>query len=508
VDGTDVLAVADAFRRQKEVLKQNLGPAMLDIVTYRFCAHSASDKNTYRSEEEIEKWLKIDCIEKYKEKLLKHNLLSFSDAIGMEEEVRERLSFIVKMAADDRISPVLDLKKDPGAVARVMFSGKKDQAGEEDMEAVPKAPREEEVAKKARSGIKDGRVLSKEEAVTFSDALFESMIRRFRTCRSLVAYGQENRDWGGIFGVYRGLSEVLPYHRLFNAPISEAAIVGTATGYALCGGRVVAELMYSDFLGRAGDEIFNQLAKWQGMSGGQLSMPAVVRMAVGSKYGAQHSQDLSAFATHVPGLKVAYPSTPYDAKGLLNTALSLYDPVLFFESQRLYDETEMYHPGGVPEGYYEIPFGKGEIKREGTDITILSVGGVLPRVAAAAEALFAKGISAEIFDPRTLVPFDYETLLRSVEKTGRLLLVGDACERGSYLHTIASKLTCLAFEKLKAPALVMGAKNWINPCNRLEDDFFPGGEDIAAAAQELYSSPGARGEQRKAQLLENERLGV
>ena len=157
------------------------------------------------------------------------------------------------------------------------------------------------------------------KAYNVRDALFEALLHRFAIDPTMIAFGEENRDWGGAFAVYRGLTEALPYHRLFNSPISEAAIVGAAVGYALEGGRVVAELMYADFMGRAGDEIFNQLSKWQAMSAGQLTMPVVLRVSVGSKYGAQHSQDFTALVHHIPGLKVVYPVTPYDAKGMMNS---------------------------------------------------------------------------------------------------------------------------------------------------------------------------------------------
>ena len=150
----------------------------------------------------------------------------------------------------------------------------------------------------------------------FRDGLFEAIVDRFYKDPTLVAYGEENRDWGGAFAVYRGLTEALPYHRLFNSPISEGAIVGTAIGYGMCGGRVIPEIMYCDFLGRSGDEVFNQLPKWQAMSGNLIKMPVVLRVSVGSKYGAQHSQDWSSLVAHIPGIKVVFPATPYDAKGL------------------------------------------------------------------------------------------------------------------------------------------------------------------------------------------------
>ena len=184
----------------------------------------------------------------------------------------------------------------------------------------------------------------------FRDGLFEAMAHRFAIDPTMAAWGEENRDWGGAFAVYRGLTELLPYRRLFNSPISEAAIIGAGVGYALSGGRAVVELMYCDFLGRAGDEVFNQAAKWQSMSAGLLKMPLIMRVSVGNKYGAQHSQDWSALVNHIPGLKVYFPTTPTDAKGMLNLALAGTDPVVFLESQLLYDMGEQFEPGRCPRG--------------------------------------------------------------------------------------------------------------------------------------------------------------
>lgn len=199
--------------------------------------------------------------------------------------------------------------------------------------------------------------------------------------------------------------------------------MGAAIGYGMCGGRVIAEIMYCDFLGRAGDEVFNQLPKWQAMSGNLIKMPVVVRVSVGSKYGAQHSQDWSSLVAHIPGLKVVFPATPYDAKGLMNSALNGTDPVIFFESQRIYDVGEMFHEGGVPEGYYEIPLGEPDIKRKGNDITILTIGATLYTAVKAADILKEKyGLEAEIIDARTLVPFNYKPVIESVKKPAESFL--------------------------------------------------------------------------------------
>jgi 2-oxoisovalerate dehydrogenase E1 component len=256
-------------------------------------------------------------------------------------------------------------------------------------------------------------------------------------------------------------------------------------GYALEGGRALVELMYCDFLGRAGDQIFNQLAKWQSMSGGDVSMPVVLRVSVGSKYGAQHSQDWTSMCAHVPGLKAVFPATPYDAKGLMYSALTGTDPVVFFESQRIYDQPEMFHPGGVPQGYYEVPIGVPEVKKPGTDLTILTIGATLYRAIEAANVLENKyGLSCEVIDARSIAPFDYEPILASIEKTGRIVLASDACERGSYLHTIAATITQTAFSNLDAPPVVVGARNWITPPDEIEDAFFPYAVDIIDAVHE------------------------
>jgi len=243
--------------------------------------------------------------------------------------------------------------------------------------------------------------------------------------------------------------------------------------------------MYCDFMGRVGDEVFNQLPKWQSMSGGLLKMPVVVRVSVGSKYGAQHSQDWTGMCAHVPGLKVVFPATPYDAKGLMFSALTGTDPVIFCESQRIYDQPEEFVSGGVPEGYYEIPIGEPEVKVEGEDLTVLTIGATLYRALEAAGTLKEQyGISCELIDARSIVPFNYEKVLASVKKTRKILLASDACQRGSALHTIASKITQLAFDELDAPPVVVGARNWITPADEVEDAFFPYPCDILDAIHE------------------------
>ena len=479
VDGYNPLAVIDAIRRKKQILAEKKGPVLLDTLTYRTTGHSPSDASSYRTKEEIEMWYQGNSLDEFKRKLMEAKVAPASKFDEINQKVTELITKICRMASDEKISPRMDFVKNPHQLEDLMFSNQKIEKMEDRPCDVfmPKEenPRVLQIAKKERFGIDaSGKPVSKNKVFQYRDAIFEAIIDKFYEDPTLVAYGEENRDWGGAFAVYRGLTEAIPYHRLFNSPISEAAIVGTGVGYAMSGGRAIVELMYCDFLGCAGDEIFNQMAKWQSMSAGVLKMPLTLRVSVGSKYGAQHSQDWTSLCAHIPGLKICFPVTPYDAKGLMTSALNGTDPVVFFESQRIYDIGEQFHEGGVPTESYEIPFGEPDIKKAGSDITILTIGVTLYKALEAAKILEEKyGISAEVIDARCLVPFNYEKVLESVKKTGRIVLASDACQRGSFLNDLAQNISEMAFDYLDAPPVVVGAKNWITPAYEFDADFFP-----------------------------------
>ncbi len=488
VDGFNPLAVIDAMKRKKKILVDGDGPVLLDVVTYRYGGHSPSDSMSYRTVEEVENWKQYDPMITYRKALVDAKVESdgkFDDILG---SIKERMLKLCKLAADPVESPYLDFKKDPYYVEDLMFSnGKVESMGDRPVEVgkdvkitMEENPRVKQIAGKLRYAFDEkGQQVSNMKRYNIRDGLFEAIIDKYYKDPTLTAYGEDVRDWGGAFAVYKGLTEALPYHRLFNSPISEAAIVSSAVGYGLCGGRVIIELMYADFMGRAGDEIFNQLAKWQAMSSGILKMPVVLRVSVGAKYGAQHSQDWVALPAHVPGLKVCFPVTPYDAKGLMNSALNGTDPVIFFESQRIYDKGEEFRKEGVPEGYYEIPLGEPDVKRVGSDITILTIGATLYRAMDAAKILSEKyGVEAEVIDARSIVPFNYEKVVESVKKTGRIILASDACARGSILNDFARNISELCFDYLDAPAVVCGAKNWITPPFEFDAEFFPQAEWI------------------------------
>lgn len=476
VDGYNPLAVIDAYKRKRKVIEEKNGPVLLDVLTYRYSGHSPSDASSYRTKEEVEAWEQHDCIASFGKQMIEAGVATQADLDNVWNDVKALVYELFLKTIDDNISPRL---KNPEVIGDMMFSnGSVDSfsdAKPEVLMPLEENSRVKKIAAKERFAFDaEGKPYSKMKQFQLRDAIFEAIMDRFYKDASLIAYGEENRDWGGAFGVYAGMTEALPYHRLFNTPIAEASIIGTAVGYAMCGGRVIPELMYCDFLGRAGDEIFNQLPKWQAMSGNVLKMPVVVRVSVGSKYGAQHSQDWSSILTHIPGIKVCFPATPYDAKGLMNAALQGTDPVVFFESQRIYDIGEQFHKGGVPTGYYEIPLGEPDVKKEGKDITFLTIGNTLYVALQAAKELEEKyGMSAEVIDARSLVPFNYDKVIESVKKTGKIIVASDACARGSFLNDLATNIGSLCFDYLDAPVCVLGSRNWITPAHELETAFFP-----------------------------------
>ncbi|HQI43505.1 MAG TPA: thiamine pyrophosphate-dependent enzyme, partial [Dysgonamonadaceae bacterium] len=293
VDGYNPLAVIDAYKRKRKVIEEKNGPVLLDVLTYRYSGHSSSDASSYRTKEEVEAWQQHDCIASFGKQMIEAGVATQTDLDNVWNDVKNLIYELFLKTIDDNISPRM---KNPELIGDLMFSnGSVDSfsdAKPEVLMPLEENPRVKKIATKERFAFDaEGKPFSKMKQFQLRDAIFEAIMDRFYKDASLIAYGEENRDWGGAFGVYAGMTEALPYHRLFNSPIAEASIIGTAVGYAMCGGRVIPELMYCDFLGRAGDEIFNQLPKWQAMSGNVLKMPVVVRVSVGSKYGAQHSQD-------------------------------------------------------------------------------------------------------------------------------------------------------------------------------------------------------------------------
>jgi len=300
----------------------------------------------------------------------------------------------------------------------------------------------------------------------FSAAINEALRQEMKSDESVIVFGEDVGFFGGLFKCTDSLQKEFGKKRVRDTPISEGAIIGAAVGAALGGLRPVAELQFIDFVGCNGamDQIFNQMAKMRYMFGGSLKVPVVVRTPCGSRYpvaagAAHHSQSLEAWFMHVPGLKVVMPSTPYDAKGLLVAAIKDEDPVLFIEHKLLYYIRRMpslreKYPSitcHVPKEEYVIPFGKADVKKEGQDATVIATMMMVHKALSAASQLTKEGINIEIIDPRTLVPLDKRTIINSVKKTGRAIVVSEDCKTGGVAAEIASVVIEEAFDYLDAP---------------------------------------------------------
>ena len=317
--------------------------------------------------------------------------------------------------------------------------------------------------------------------ITVKDALREAIIEEMDRDENVFVMGEDIAEHGGIYGVTQGLLDKYGKERIRNTPISESALIGSALGAAITGMRPIAELMYIDFTAVAMDQIVNQAAKMRYMFGGKVDVPLVIRTQGGGGRGsaAQHSQSLEAWFMHVPGLKVVMPSTPYDAKGLLKTAIRDDNPVMFIEHKMAYS-----FKGEVPEEEYTIPFGKADIKREGSDVTLIANSYLLPRALEAAERMEKEeGISTEVIDPLTLVPFDEETIIKSVSKTGRLVVTHEAVKRGGFGAEIAAKIyESDAFYYLDAPLQRVAGLEVPTPYNaKLENFAMPDTDNLAEA---------------------------
>ncbi|MBZ5752104.1 alpha-ketoacid dehydrogenase subunit beta [Metabacillus rhizolycopersici] len=323
----------------------------------------------------------------------------------------------------------------------------------------------------------------KTREITYLEAVREAMSQEMRQNDDVFILGEDIGVYGGAFGVTRGMIEEFGPERIRNTPISEAAIAGGAVGAALTGMRPILELQFSDFITIAMDQIVNQAAKTRYMFGGKGKVPMVVRTPAGSGTGAaaQHSQSLEAWMAHIPGLKVIQPSTAYDAKGLLKAAMDDDNPVIFYEHKLLY-RTQC----DVPEEQYSIPLGKADVKRKGKDVTIVATAIMVHKALEAAVELEKEGIDVEIVDPRTLVPLDEETIVESVKKTGRLIVVHEAVKRGGFGGEIASMIAeSEAFDYLDAPIKRLGGLAVPVPYNpTLEKAVIPQVPDIIEAVKE------------------------
>ena len=463
-NGMDVLAVFDSVRRGIELARQGEGPVVRELITYRYQGHSLSDpRNEYRSREEESAWRAQDCIEGYKGKLIEAGLLTEEQFDALKAKVEQRQERAAVRAVE---APEPDVRE----VTRYIFT-EKDQSDVPPAFANPPVLTPIEKTKRV-----DGQI-------TYKEALREAMVEEMARDGRVIFYGEDVADYGGAFKVTKGLIDMFGRDRVFNTSISEAAIIGTGVGAAMTELRPIVELMYSDFEFQAGDQIHNQAAKWSYMSGGMTSVPMVIRTSAGAGkgYGGQHSQSLESHSTHTPGLKVVVPSTPYDVKGLMKSSIRDNDPVVFVESQALYNDK-----GDVPEEEYVIPLGVADIKREGKDATVIAWSYLVGEALKAAEELSKEGIEIEVVDPRTLIPLDLATLAESVKKTGRAVVASQAVRTGSYTGEVLAQLQEEVFDYLDAPILRVGALDAVSPQSQaLEEAYLPNANSIVAAVRKV-----------------------
>ena len=322
--------------------------------------------------------------------------------------------------------------------------------------------------------------------LTYAQAINEALRQCMKEDERVILLGEDIGVYGGVFQVTAGLLNEFGPERVIDTPIAEAGFTGASVGAALTGMRPVVEIMFIDFTTVAMDMIINQMAKMHYMFGGRGKVPMVLRINIGAGRGtaAQHSQSFHALFMHIPGMYVAVPSTPYDAKGLMIEAIRNDNPVVFVEHKKLYVEK-----GDVPEEGYAIPFGQAEIKREGSDLTIVATHALVARSLNAAEEAAKEGIDVEIVDPRTLVPLDINTISASVNKTGRAIIVVQACYTGSYASHISHEITLNCFSGMKCPVRVVSSYDVPPPmAYTLENENMPNPDRIAKSIKEALKT--------------------
>jgi len=449
VDGNDVWAVYTATQEAVARARRGAGPTLLECLTYRWRGHMEGEAAIYRDPAEVEAW-KLKCpIQQLERQLLTAGTLTPDEAIHIVQQAEATVNEALAFALRSPDPPAGALTEDVYAPEPAIL-----------YRPAPPRPATREIS--------------------YSKALFEALAEEMARDERVFLLG-EDVSTGGYFAVTAGIAEEFGPHRVLDTPISEYAIVGAAVGAAMTGRRPVAEILFSDFLTACMDPIVNQAAKLRYMSGGQYALPLVVRTPGGGGIGmaAQHSQSLEAWLTGIPGLIVVAPGTPYDAKGLLKAAIRSNNPVLFFENKLLYTAI-----GPVPEEEYIVPIGVAEVKRAGSDVTLVALGALVGPALEAADALEGVGVSVEVVDLRTLVPCDWATVVRSVVKTGRLVVAEPGALTHGFGAEVIARVAGVALGALKAaPRRVAGADVPI-PYNRtLENSALADVEDILSAVR-------------------------
>ncbi|WP_435121570.1 alpha-ketoacid dehydrogenase subunit alpha/beta [Amycolatopsis thermoflava] len=440
VDGNDVVAVADTVSGLVRDLRAGGGPVLVEAETYRWHGHYEGDPERYREPAELTEW-----------------------------KMRDPLTVLAARLAPDRVAEI-DREVDAVIDAAVEQAQAADEPEPETLHHFVGVPREPVPEPPEPDG----------EVFRTMDAVREALEHELAADEDVFLAGIDVGAGGNVFGLTRGLAEAYP-GRVRDTPISESAIIGAGVGSAMAGLRPVVELMYFDFLGVCLDQLMNQAAKLRFMTGGAVSMPLVVRtqFGAGKSSGSQHSQSLEALLAHIPGLTVVMPSTPADTYGLLRAAIRDPNPVVFVENRLLYGRK-----GPRPRPGHLVPLGKAAIRREGTDVTLVSYSKLVHECTAVAEQLAQDGISVEVIDLRTIAPLDTETVLRSLAKTGRLVVAHQAVEAFGVGAELAAVAAEHGFWTLDAPVLRVGAANTPAPyAPSLEREWLPDQERIAAAVR-------------------------
>src|SRR5205809_1192020 len=446
VDGNDVLAVYEAVRTAVARARKGEGPTLVEAVTYRWGGHSMrANLPEYRTKEEEREWMERDPIARFRNHLVDGKRATPIRLKELEESVELDLDRAVEFAKASP-EPTVELMESSVYATHIQVSEPATRAGRE---------------------------------LTMAEALNEALRGEMERDARVFVMGEDVSLIGGIFGVTRGLRERFGEDRVRDTPISEATFVGAGVGAAIAGLRPVVEIQIFDFVALTMDQLVNQAAKFRYMLGGRPTVPLVIRgpQGGGIRLAAQHSQSLEAWFAHVPGLVVVAPSTPHDAKGLLASAIRDDNPVIFLEHKALYATK-----GAVPQEVYAIPLGKADVKRAGTDVTLVATQAMVLRALAAAADLEKEGVSVEAIDPRTLVPLDEATILASVAKTGRLVIAHEAVKGGGCGAELAALVAERTIDVLDEPIVRVAARNVPMPYNdSLERATIPSQQDIAAA---------------------------
>jgi len=477
VDGMDVLAVREAVSEAIERARRGEGPSLVECQAYRWYGHSRSDPRKYRTKEEEAAWKARDPIPNFAAHLVEAGLATEAEIDAVEEQVEGEIEEATEFALNSPTPPVEELEMYVYAPFKW---------------TEPDVTRERELRERCRPRDQaphavGGTVTAPpgRRKIQYRQAIQEALREEMQRDPNVFVMGEDVGLYGGAYGATRGLFDEFGPERIRDTPISEATIGGAAVGAAMCGLRPVAEIMYVDFTPLAMDQIANQGAKNRYMFGGKTTVPMVIRTegGAGRCIAAHHSQSLEALWVHFPGIYVVMPSTPYDAKGLLKAAIRDDNPCMFIEHKMLYG-VEGYVPP-VDEDYI-IPFGVADVKREGTNVTVITYSRMVHRALEAAEQLAEEGISVEVIDLRTLKPLDMETVAASVRKTGRVMGLTEAYKTGSFVSELTARIQEELFDWLDAPIVRVAAADVPVPMSEpLEDAAVPNVEAIIAGIREV-----------------------